>query len=389
MGNNKSSHASTSHESHHQHKHQRHAEAGPNALVKQIFMAVSDGGDTLSLPQLKYKFGELAVPLFKYLSDDDETLSPMSLEQFGKHSQGLVGSSTDIYVKIIQPVEELLKVCFDCAGVPQPKHDDLFIKSLIEDMTSEGSSYDKIISWQHANCPGLCTSIREKVFDVFYDRQHVNNEYKSDILTPSAMYILQGMLPRTIYFPQNRSDIKDLNGSLWTLLYSSDQQGISMNRFETTTFHYKGPTVVIFRKTDHSVFVIANDEEWRHSTKKFGGNNCLLVQILPEFKRVDGNEMIYCNFKLRSSVFGIMFGRHFSVNDDMSDVSSLEVWGCGDDNILLEQQKQKLRLKRAAEQKGTVPLPGNWDENPDKSILEMAGIKFSTEQRDDRPPDER
>jgi hypothetical protein len=388
MGNNKSSHASTSHESHHQNKHHRH-EDGPNALVKQIFLVLSDGGDTISLPQLKFKFGDLALPLFKYLSDDDESLSPMTVSQFGKHCQGLIGTSTDIYVKIIQPVEELLKVCFDCAGVPQPKEDDKFLNSLLEDMTSDGSSYDKIVYWKNANCPGLCSSIREKVFDVFYDRRHINNEYKSDVLSPAQMYILQAMLPRTIYFPQTRSDSKESTDCPWTLLYSSEHQGISMNRFEATTFHYKGPTVVIFRKTDHSVFVIANDEEWRHSTKKFGGNNCLLVQILPQFKRDDGNEMIYCNFKLRSSVFGIMFGRHFSVNDDMSDVNTLEVWGCGDDNILLEQQKQKLRIKRAAEQKGTVPLPGNWDENPDKNILEMAGYEFSTERRDDRPPDER
>uniref|UniRef100_A0AC34F7S6 TLDc domain-containing protein n=1 Tax=Panagrolaimus sp. ES5 TaxID=591445 RepID=A0AC34F7S6_9BILA len=369
MGNNKSSHASTSHDSHHHNHHHRH-EDGPSALVKQIFLAVSDGADTLSLPQLKLKLGDLALPLFKYLSDDDESLSPMTVSQFGKHSQGLVGTSTDIYVKIIQPVEELLKVCFDCAGVKQPNHDDKFLNSLMEDMTSDGFSYDKIVSWKNANCPGLCSSIREKVFDVFYDRQHTNNEYKSDILTQSQMYVLQGMLPRTIYFPHNRSDVKESNGSLWTLLYSSEHQGISMNRFEATTFHYKGPTIVIFRKLDHSVFVIANDEEWRHSTKKFGGNNCMLVQILPEFKRVDGNEMIYCNFKLRSSVFGIMFGRHFSVNDDMSDINALE-----------------MRIKRAAEQKGTVPLPGNWDENPDKSIMEMAGYQFSTERRNDRPDD--
>ena len=154
MGNNKSSHASTSQEAHH-HKHHRHHESDISPLVKQMFLSVSDGGDTLSLPQLQvifffafylylflrlqYKLGDLASPLFKYLSDGDETYSPMTLEQFGKHSQGLVGNSTDIYVKIIQPVDELLKICFECAGVRQPNPDDAFISSLISDMVRRAS----------------------------------------------------------------------------------------------------------------------------------------------------------------------------------------------------------------------------------------------------------
>ncbi|KHJ83535.1 hypothetical protein OESDEN_16767 [Oesophagostomum dentatum] len=59
----------------------------------------------------------------------------------------------------------------------------------------------------------------------------------------------------------------------------------------------------------------------------------------------------------------------------------LQVWGCAASSALEDQQKLKAWQNKQAEKHRKVPLPGNWDDNPDKTLLEMAGFKFSDERR--------
>lgn len=95
----------------------------------------------------------------------------------------------------------------------------------------------------------------------------------------------------------------------------------------------------------------------RHLDKKFGGPNTVLVQILPAFKRYDANgPPIYCNFKLKMSPFGIMFGTgdEFKVDEEMSNVAAIEVWGCAGSETFQKQKSQKLWLQKEAEKKNKV-----------------------------------
>lgn len=125
----------------------------------------------------------------------------------------------------------------------------------------------------------------------------------------------------------------------------------------------------------------------------------MFYQFYPKFDRFEHPPpAIYCNFRNRSSKFGISYGRISLVNESLSNVQRMEVWGCAGTEVLQEQSKQKCRQKQQAERnakvmdyihspKGTescirkVPLPGNWEENADKAILEMAGHTFSNERR--------
>ncbi|VDM45204.1 unnamed protein product [Toxocara canis] len=188
----------------------------------------------------------------------------------------------------------------------------------------------------------------------------------------------------------------------WTLLYSSFEQGISVTRFEANVFDYRGPTVAIFQLKDGAVLVLAVDQEWRNSGSTFGSSNSVFMQLMPEFKRVQKSSSIYCNFKLRNFPMKLTFDRHMTIDKEMSQVIAVEVFGCSGAETLQEQQKQKEWQRRQIEKNKKVtqkfccsnifdliihiridvPLPGKWDDNPDKFLLELGGAYSTADRRE-------
>jgi hypothetical protein len=153
------------------HKYQRNDEL-QESMRKKCFWSLSNGEDIIKLHTLKEKLNfDLAEPIYNYLSENESV--QVNLEEFCKKGLPLLGNSTDIYIKIIQPFEKLLEICFDCANVKTTNEDVEFIKAFIKNMKSDGDDVESIARRKNLVCPGLIFSIQSRIFDIFYDRKHV------------------------------------------------------------------------------------------------------------------------------------------------------------------------------------------------------------------------
>lgn len=350
-----------------------------NPQVDAYFSRISDGKDEISGEKLVRLFDQdLAESLLKYFAGS-KSEKYVTRQQFQQKFNPLYGTSTDIYVKILQPVHHFIKVCSDSAGASAIQGDEEFIKMLVENMTA-GKSGDEatqsILSWRRENCEKFPQAVQNRVVSAVTGNKNVNPDYSSDILTPLQMWYLQSALPN-FFFPAKPSETP--GDGHWTPLYTSLQHGISTNRFETLVFDYRGPTVTILRMKDERVVALASDQEWRHSGTKFGGSFTSFFEISPRIRRIDGSNSIYCNLKLRTVAYGISFKNELRIGKDFDEILDIEVWGCAGAGTLADQQKLKNWQKQQAEKHKKVPLPGNWDDNPDKTLLEMAGFQFSNE----------
>uniref|UniRef100_A0A1I7UX03 TLDc domain-containing protein n=1 Tax=Caenorhabditis tropicalis TaxID=1561998 RepID=A0A1I7UX03_9PELO len=350
-----------------------------NPQLDEYFNRISDGKDAVSAEKLRQLFDQdLAESLLNYFAGS-KSEKYVTREQFHRKFTPLYGTSTDIYVKILQPVYHFIKVCSDSAGAGAIQGDEQFIKKLVEKMTSGKTGEEatqSMISWRREHCEKFTQAVQNRVVSAVTGSRNNNPDYSSDILTPLQMWYLQSALPN-FYFPAKPSETP--GDGHWTPLYTSLQHGISTNRFETFVFDYRGPTVTIIRLKDEKVVAVASDQEWRHSGSRFGGPFTSFFEFRPEIRRIDGANSIYCNLKLRSAAFGLNFKDELKIGKDFDEVLDIEVWGCAGAGTLADQQKLKNWQKQQAEKHKKVPLPGNWDDNPDKTLLEMAGFQFSNE----------
>ncbi|EEB12701.1 conserved hypothetical protein [Pediculus humanus corporis] len=177
--------------------------------------------------------------------------------------------------------------------------------------------------------------------------------------------------------------------SHWVPLYNSNSQGLGANRFLTHVLNYRGATLVFLRGEGGVEFMLGSSSEWKESHQYRGEENCVIMQLLPEYHVIErGPKILYLNTSIRGYPKGIRAGSDprkpaIVVNEDFNKVTykeipyhliSVEVWGCGKP----EQREAQLEIKKweikEAEKQRVVKInAAEWVDHPDRYLLELAG----------------
>ncbi|XP_057370812.1 uncharacterized protein LOC130691834 [Daphnia carinata] len=176
--------------------------------------------------------------------------------------------------------------------------------------------------------------------------------------------------------------------SNWTTLYNSDNDGLSLNRFEHHVMGYRGPTVSFLYAEGDRIFCLAVDLAWKESIQFWGTPNTITVQLTPEYRVIDrGESMMYYNTSVRGYPFGIQVGtdhRHpcIEIDKEFSRLSyrkipyrleAIQVWGCGTSQQRESQlEYKKWELKQVEKSRDVKLSAVDWNDHPDKCLLEMA-----------------
>lgn len=249
-----------------------------------------------------------------------------------------------------------------------------------EDSTNEGMvTLDIFLEWAECHAPLLSAALSTFMHHVLFpDRPYPQSR------TPFVYPNLRGWESALFEGPSSpllfmfACMSPDLGGT-WHRIYTSDSDGLSFNRLQLSLLGYGGPTLLIIKETGGGVFGAFTRSQWKESKDFYGTSDCFLYQLLPSTNVCKpsgtGTNFMYCNSEARSKGYdgqahGIGFGGNIdeprifipetlesccASSQDMTfergallpperggglrkyfDVETLEVWGVGGDEVVME-----------------------------------------------------
>lgn len=233
------------------------------------------------------------------------------------------------------------------------------------------------------------------------------------LLSLSQVWLLAVSLPQLYIQPSpHHSPVNSSNGltsqnviaklmgsvcpSHWAPLYRSNEHGLGANRFIHHVTNYRGPTLLVMKCELEMQFCIASSMEWKETHQYWGGNESVVLQLLPEFHCLAcGPKLLFFNDSIRGFPRGIRAGPDpkspiIDINHEFSKVTyrgapynllDLEMWGCGPEQTREAQLDVKKWQVKDAERNRKVKIRAeDWVDNPDRYLLELAGRPTYSEQ---------
>lgn len=150
--------------------------------------------------------------------------------------------------------------------------------------SSETVSWHEFCDWKQHFAPHLFDPLKSfilKTFGYYKDQKDGSRRMllQASVPTPDTSHILTPLYTTLISWalPEQYTHVKS-----WSRLYSSDEDGFSMNRFEVHVFKYPGPTLTLFQLEDDRILGAFVTEPWKQSRNSFwGSNNCFLFELDP------------------------------------------------------------------------------------------------------------
>eukprot|EP01134_Creolimax_fragrantissima_P002248 CFRG2248T1 len=217
-------------------------------------------------------------------------------------------------------------------------------------------------------------------------------------------------------------EVSEAHLHMWESLYDSTRDGTSYTRLRSKLSGYNGPTALIAVTDTKEVLGVFADTMWTEQKDYFGGLDARSLYIGKQF-RVCGHEFggslessksiaddigtLYMSFRAGKHLgighrqLGVLndfdvfissdfangshrLAHHGYVNTEVK-IRSIEVWGCAGSAVKNSQIEHNDWEKRHKERLLKVKRPGRefWDDNPDKALLEMAGVTVDHSQRGD------